>query len=251
MRTGTPKASLLAAILLSLTAYAAEAAESVGIVTALEGNVYVGRSDEIRPVRLAPQAPIYANDVIETQARSRLRILFQDDHLLTVAENTRIGIQAGSDVHLFLDHGTLRSSVAGNGRPRRTPVEIITPHAVIETQDAYFTLWVDEEAPALTVRPPEGAAAGDRPVPMPPATMPMGQTGLANIGTLGEVTIRSQGETRVVEPGQFIVASPRTPPPSATQLGMTPPFVVAERIRATAVKETPRAEGAKELLRVV
>lgn len=252
MRSSFTQARLLAAVVFSLAASPASALEPVGIVTLLEGNAYVGRTDEPKPVPLTPQAPIYSNDVIETQAKSRLRILFQDDHLLTVAENTRIGVNSGRDAHLQLDRGAVRSSVAGTSHPRGSPLEIVTPTAVVVAHDAYFTVWVEEDAPALAIRPQEESeSTGDRPVPMPPAVMPPGRTGVANIGTLGQVALTANGETRLVEPGQFVLASPRTPPLPAVQIGATPPFVIAERIRATTVKESPRAEGPKELLRVV
>src|SRR6476660_1069890 len=65
----------------------------VGIVTVLEGKAYAAREGDLRPLHLDAQSTVFLHDVIETQPRSRLKILFHNESLVTAAENCRVVVQ--------------------------------------------------------------------------------------------------------------------------------------------------------------
>jgi len=70
----------------------AEAADPVGNVVAMEGRVSAaaGSSGKVRP--LGTGDPIYLNDVIKTAEKAKLQILFTDDTLFAMGENSEATI---------------------------------------------------------------------------------------------------------------------------------------------------------------
>src|SRR4051812_8270735 len=94
------------------------ATDSIGFITTLEGKAYVAREGKSKPLPLGGQDEVLIHDVIETQAHSRLKILFHDDSLLTLAENSRMTIRdyahggrTPSKLVVQLDRGAMRNAI--------------------------------------------------------------------------------------------------------------------------------------------
>src|SRR5690349_23295120 len=144
--------------LVSSLASAEPSSKPVGVVTVLEGKAYAAREGDSRPLPLDAQSPVFLHDVIETQPRSRLKILFHNESLVTAAENSRVVIQefGGSNdsndrLLLTLDRGMLRASV---GTGPSSAVHIVTPGSQVRTEEGYFTVWVEEGVPSPGPVPP-------------------------------------------------------------------------------------------------
>jgi len=76
---------------LSVLSWGAEG-EPIGSITAMDGEVCLGREGEktLYPAMLGDS--VYLKDHIQTEKDSRVQILFQDESLLNLAENTTIQI---------------------------------------------------------------------------------------------------------------------------------------------------------------
>src|SRR5690348_4277032 len=143
------------------------ATEPIGLITTLEGKAYVAREGESKPLRLGGQDEIFVHDVIETQSHSRLKILFYDDSLLTLAENSRLTIRdfahggrTPSKVVIQLDRGAIRNAIGGHPSAVESSFEVQTPAATMAAREAYFTVWIDEGIAALIQGTEPGATNG-------------------------------------------------------------------------------------------
>ncbi len=119
--------ALLLAFCLALPALAAPLV--VGKVVAVRGNATIERSGSTYQARV--KSAIEANDAFRTGAASRAKLLFVDDSVLTLGENTRMSIRefihekgkTGKSVFNLID-GKMRSVVG------KTRFEVQTPTAV-------------------------------------------------------------------------------------------------------------------------
>jgi hypothetical protein len=120
---------LLSLVTGSLPLSALAADPQVGKVVALRGNATIERRGKSIPA--AVKSPIEANDAFRTGPNSRAKLLFVDDSVLTLGENTRMSIRefvhqkgkGGSSIYNLID-GKMRSVVG------RTRFEVRTPTAV-------------------------------------------------------------------------------------------------------------------------
>ncbi len=169
----------------SLAVGAESGKNEIGFYTAVMGHADVTHLDEDRvlPVKLHDQ--VWFKDVIQTQAESRTKALFQDDSMLTVGENSRVEI----DEYIYnpeknvrqaivkLMQGQVRALVSKVFKANGSRFEIHTPSAVAAARGTYFTVWVEN-----------------------------GQSGIINIGEKGRVDFTSGGITVAVDPGFFSIA---------------------------------------------
>jgi hypothetical protein len=136
---------LLFLISASLPLWGAEG-QRIGSITAIEGEVWLGHEGEkaLYPAILGDS--IYLKDHIQTEADSRVQILFEDESLLNLAENTTIQITE----HIYSPDKSWRSSLfrvvmgrvraivgryfAGAGSKYR----ISTPTAIIGVRGTHF-----------------------------------------------------------------------------------------------------------------
>jgi hypothetical protein len=120
--------------------------QRIGSVTAVEGEVWLGHEGEkaLYPAMLGDS--VYLKDHIQTEKDSRVQILFEDESLLNLAENTTIQITE----HIYSPQKSWRSSVfrvvmgkvravvgryfAGAGSKYR----ISTPTAIIGVRGTHF-----------------------------------------------------------------------------------------------------------------
>src|SRR5437867_6249912 len=113
--------------------------------------VHVGQPAAV-PVKL--REDVYFKDVIETQADSRAKALFDDDSILTVGENSRVEVseyiydpannQRSTVLRLLL--GKARALVGKLFAGRGSKFEVHTPGAVVAARGTYFVVWVEEKA---------------------------------------------------------------------------------------------------------
>jgi len=118
-------------------------AKEVGLVVQLKGDATIQRKSSSLKVSLKDD--IKVEDKAMTADRSRLKILFDDDSLLTLGENSMVVVkeyyysndkQKGKSVFQLVD-GKLKSLVRG------TDLEIHTPTAVIAARGTYFKVWME------------------------------------------------------------------------------------------------------------
>jgi hypothetical protein len=150
----------LLAFILMLTGQpvAGYAEEDVGIVVALKGKAEIQR--EKRKIEAAVKGSILLKDTVETKAASRAKMLFRDDSILTLGENSRVeikdylyaeGRKKGKTVFNLMD-GKLRSLVGNN------EFEVHTPTVVVAARGTYFITWteIQEGVPVSGVAVIEG-----------------------------------------------------------------------------------------------
>src|SRR2546427_12804512 len=113
--------------------------------------VHVGQPAAM-PVKL--RESVYFKDVIETQADSRAKALFDDDSILTVGENSRVE----ASEYIYDPANNQRSSVLRmiQGKARAlvgklfaglgSRFEVHTPTAVAAARGTYFVVWTQEKA---------------------------------------------------------------------------------------------------------
>ncbi|WP_447977515.1 FecR domain-containing protein [Candidatus Nitrospira bockiana] len=239
------KSAQLAGVLLILFAGSPAAADPftapIGVVTATEGNVYVARTREAKPRPLTVAEPLYAEDILETQPRSRAQLLLDDDTLIALAEDTRL-VLSGSGASgrrallepVRLERGQARVLVSRATGLRPSTFHLRASHLEVAIDHAYVALWLQASAP------PTMDSTG--PVEQPAAAA----VGVANIGTIGQVEVSSAGETILLPPGSFSVAAERMrpQPPVASADGDAVQRVLA----ATEVKPIPKPDTARALV---
>ncbi len=191
----------------------------IGVFTAVEGKVSVrhAQSPDSDPAKRLDS--VLFRDLIVTQKESRTKALLNDDSLLTIGEHSRVEItehlydpaRSVRSVVVTLAQGRVRALVgklfAGSG----SKFEVHTPTAVAAARGTYFIVWhVD------------------------------GASGIANIGSHGDVDFHSGGQTVNVAPGTYSLTPPGGGPPSLPQTatGGIAPEQVTAAVRGTDVKDS-------------
>src|SRR6266571_683996 len=215
--------------------------------------VHVGQPAAM-PVKL--RESVYFKDVIETQADSRAKALFDDDSILTVGENSRVEVSE----YIYDPANNQRSSVLRmiQGKARAlvgklfaglgSKFEVHTPTAVAAARGTYFVVWIEEKASQKmgvnaigTVRP--ASVQG-----LEVAELQAGGTGVANIGSSGNVAFTSGGQTVVVPPGNFSFAPAGMPPFAPEIITPTAPPGVTGAIASTEVPDVPQPESPSQVV---
>jgi hypothetical protein len=203
------------------------AVNPVGQVTAVQGKVIVAHPGDSSPLRVSVPDEIIPHDVIQTDIRSRSKILFQDDTLLTIGESSMVEIAEHTydssvdirSVTLKLAEGKVRALVGRIFGGQGSKFIVRTPTAFAASQGTYFVVWTDGKI-----------------------------SGVANIGTTGQVSFTSGGKTVVLNPGQFTAAAAHVAP-AAPGLMVGAPADVTQAVAATEFKEPFISESAKDVLR--
>ncbi|MER3425156.1 MAG: hypothetical protein C4293_19950 [Nitrospiraceae bacterium] len=178
---------------------------SSGLVTAVEGNVFKARAGSARPELVTLQDDIVVEDVLETQPRSRCKILFQDDTLITIGENSRVVLkhyqyhqsQEKRSMVVALERGTVRALVGRVFPGSDSSFQIRAPSSVVTGQGAYVAVWIEEDVRGDIGRHLSEAAPGAE-IVFPTSKA----VGVANIGRSGSLAFTSGGQTTRIEPGQ-------------------------------------------------
>src|SRR5215210_6685583 len=249
-----------ALISLFLTAWArlagAEDLGRTGTFLAVEGTVMMQPATLTPPRKVQPYDEVGPLAIVETKPASRVKVLFEDDTLVTLGENSRLEMteqtyQPGSDSRVFVAHltrGKARVVVGRSFKGDNSTFEVHSKTALVSARGTYFVTWIEE--------PPKRPQIPDRKggVRAPPADESPedyeGATGVANIGTSGDVTFTSGGATVLVLPGQSSIAMPGFPPsdPVSTDARGIGGGPVTAALAATALADVPRAESPRAAL---
>ncbi len=153
--------------------------QSIGSITAIEGEVYLSHRGDTAAFQAMLGDLIYLYDHVQTEKGARVQILFQDESLLNLAENTYIQITE----YIYSPDENRRSSVfrimmgkvraivgryfagAGSGYKVSTPTAIIgvrgTHFFVDATLSDETTVVCVESSPDLVVRNIQEEVAGE------------------------------------------------------------------------------------------
>lgn len=191
-------------------------ADEAGTIVAVKGTVIIQRDGKSIFAQL--KDTVLSNDIIETKEESRAKMLFSDDSILTLAENSKVSIKEylyseedkkGESIIMLID-GKLRSLV-GN-----TEFEVHTPTMIAAARGTYFITWTEIK---------EG-------IPHSGAAVLEGHVDVYNIdpAIIGVVTL---------QPGTMSsTAQNHQPSPSVP----TPPALLKELLHATELKGIPKME---------
>src|SRR5712692_3431777 len=230
--------------------------QAIGLYMAVIGKVTVAHVGQPVAVPVKLREDVYFKDVIETQASSRAKALFEDDSILTVGENSRVEVnefiydpannQRSTILRLF--QGKARALVGKLFAGRGSRFEMYTPTAVATARGTYFVVWIEEKASQKmgmneigTVRP-----VSDQGLEV--TELQAGGTGVANIGSSGNVAFTSGGQTVVVPPGSFAFAPPGMPPFAPVNITSTAPAGVTGAIASTEVPDVPQPESPSQVV---
>ncbi len=188
------------------------AGEPVGTFTTVQGTVTVKPEGAPAPKKVRPYDTVGPAAAIEAAAASRANVLFADDTLLTLGQDSRLEIreqayQPGGKVRRFvalLKKGAIRLLVGKSFETDESTFEVHTSTAVVSARGTYFAVWTEEQ-PARSRDEGKGE-------PGSAAPRMSGVTGVANLGRTGNLAFGSGGATVIVLPGQFSQAASGAPP---------------------------------------
>jgi hypothetical protein len=203
----------------------------------------------MQPATMTAPVPVRQFDeigplsILDSQAGSRCKVLYADDSLITLGDNSRLEVteqsyRTGSDQRAFVAHlrrGSVRALVARQFEGDNSTFQIDAGTAAVTARGTYFVTWVNgKSSPGKRTTEEQGMEME-------------GASGVANIGRTGVVAFTSGGATVVVLPGQFSIALPGAPPsmPSSIQTNIVP---VATAISGTVLPDAPRKESPREAL---
>jgi hypothetical protein len=222
----------VAALLLMASVAGAETLASpshydVGVFTAVEGQVAVIHPDRQTAIPAKLHDNVLFKDVVETERESRTKALLNDDSMLTVGENSRVEVaehiydphKGRRSVVVNLTKGAMRALVGKVFSGSGSKFEVHTPTASAAARGTYFVVFHVN-----------------------------GVSGIANIGTHGEVEFSSGGYSIRVPPGQFSVARPGGGPPSPPVVNTSDnlPSEVTDAVQGTDVQDNPTNESPKQ-----
>jgi hypothetical protein len=133
-------ATLLYAAALPLPA---QAGEKAGDVVYVRGNVLVER--QTKKIKAVLKAPLQETDNVLTRDRARMKILFRDDSILTLGQNSKLVIKQylynpaskrAQSIYELAD-GRLKAVVGGPG------FRVTTPTAFAAARGTVFVIWYD------------------------------------------------------------------------------------------------------------
>ncbi|MFZ3135891.1 MAG: FecR family protein [Thermodesulfovibrionales bacterium] len=209
-------ALLLLTFVMLIVPVAGYAEDDVGIVVALKGRAEIQR--ENRKIEAALKGSILLQDTVQTKTASRAKMLFRDDSILTLGENSRVvikdylyaeGRKKGKTIFNLMD-GKLRSLVGNN------EFEVHTPTVVVAARGTYFITWTELE---------------DR-VPVSGVTVIEGVVEMWSINTAIKGVVK-------IERGMMSKGAMNKSPTPAMP---APAALMKELIEATELQGTPEAE---------
>jgi hypothetical protein len=152
------KTLLLAAALVAAVLTApAGAQEEVGAVAAVQGTAEALHPGTAAWAALAAGGQILLGDQLRTGAASKLKILFRDDSVLTLAPNSQLTVNeqivptAGGASRFTLTVGTVRAVVTEQYGKAGARFEVETPTAVAGVRGTSFIAAYDASAEETTV----------------------------------------------------------------------------------------------------
>lgn len=144
-------------LLAALSWTAAVAAEKAGDVVLVRGKAQIERSSGVVAARV--KAALQESDSVTTRSRSRVKMLFRDDSILTIGSNSKLVIKKylydpknrKAESLYELADGKLRSVVGSRG------FKVTTPTAFAAARGTLFTVSYDPDTGTTTINVTEGA----------------------------------------------------------------------------------------------
>jgi len=143
---------LLVSLLFTGSAYIALAADDVGTIVAIKGKAFIERDSKSFEAEVKDN--LFMNDTVSTKEASRAKMLFIDDSVLTIGENSQVVIKEviysrhkmGRSVFNLIE-GKMRSIVG------KTQFEVHTPTAVAAARGTVilFETGVTEDGRNFTI----------------------------------------------------------------------------------------------------
>jgi hypothetical protein len=121
--------------------------------------------------------------------------------------------------------------------------EVHTPTAVAAARGTYFVVWIEEKTSQKVGMNETGTVRAVSFQGLEVAELPAGGTGVANIGSSGDVAFTSGGQTVLVPPGTFSFAPPGAPPFTPAGITAGAPSGVTEAIGATEAPPVAQPES--------
>ncbi len=127
----------------------AEAVRSIGYITAVQRDALVIHEGKTKLLLVKQGDGVQFLDTYETKEKSRLKLLFEDDSLLTLGEKTRLQVtekvfdpDKDKRSSIFnLVGGTIRALVGKRYEGEGSKFEIHTSSAVAAARGTYFIVW--------------------------------------------------------------------------------------------------------------
>lgn len=134
--------------------------QSIGNITSVQRQVEVTHpgKEDVLTVRLGDS--VLFKDFYETKTQARLKLLFDDDSILSLGENTRLQIteniydpaQNRRSTVVSMVKGSVRALVGRLFGGAGSKFEIHTPTAVAAARGTYFIVWIIEEGSHVLTR---------------------------------------------------------------------------------------------------
>jgi len=229
----------------------------VGTFVAVQGTVTLQPASLTAPQPVKAYDPIGPLAIIETKASSRVKILFVDDTLITLGEQSRLEMteQAYRGVtRTFVAHltrGTARVLVERPVTEENSVFEVHSRTAVATVRGTYFVIWIEEPVAGVPGKERSERSRGARaPSVAEAADEAEGATGIANIGSRGDIAFTSGGATVLVLPSQSSIALPGGQPsmPVGVEGQATGAGPVAAAVARTVLPDVPRQESLRSAL---
>ena len=185
---------------------------SIGDITVVRGNIFLARAELRHPEAVRQSYPLYAYDVIESQAGSSTHISLPHARLV-LGPNSRLTFHESTGDRrtiLGLERGTLRLQAWADSEDAWT-VEVLAAGSSTATYHGEITVWVQEEF--------DGHEMGQ------PVVTAIRSIGVINHGTQGEATFEAMGRRVVVRPGYLSVTAPNHPPTPAVAMEVAKAFI--------------------------
>jgi len=164
-------------------------AKEAGVIQTMVGHVVMRHGDSGQAYFAAPGDKIFEKDVIFTLKESRCRLKFLDDNLITMSENTNVGVKEFITNLELKEKKSVFSVVKGKAmfyalklfRYRKADMSVETPTAVAGIRGTKF---------GVEVKKVEGESAASRPIYLADASE-TGWVRLAQAGSDGTTTVGS------------------------------------------------------------
>ena len=206
----------------------AETSQTVGSITAIQKEVNVIHPGKLDVEMVSLGGSVLFKDFYETKREAKLKLLFDDDSILTLGENTRLQITENiynpeedqRSTVLNLVNGSVRALVGRIFGGAGSKFEIHTPTAAAAARGTYFIVWKDkgENTP----------------------------TGVVNIGKSGLVEVSNKDQSIPgavnLQYNQFTMIEIGSPPTAAIQidLGLLTSLLIRTQVRDQVAKEVPK-----------
>jgi hypothetical protein len=195
-------------------AWAQQGPDTIGEITVIQKAVSVIHAGSSTALPLTKRDPLRVADTLQTGEQARAQVLFRDDTVLTLGPQTRVDIseylhdpdQQVRRMTLTLAHGTVRALVGRAFSGLGSTFVIRAGSVTVITHAAYCIVW---------------RATHD--------------TGIANIGSKGAVSVVAEGRVVMLEPGSYLIIPASKPPGGAEPVGAKAPPVVRQAISETVV----------------